>query len=80
MFLKSYPSFSHLPTKWPTFRGLHPQMQNSCCCLRSLTANALKTSEMSCQCLNMAPTARVAGASATPQQRLVALATRALAT
>jgi len=55
-------------------------MQNSCCCLRSLTANALKTSEMSCQCLNMAPTARVAGASATPQQRLVALATRALAT
>jgi len=55
-------------------------MQNSCCCLRSLTANALKTSEMSCQCLNMAPTAPVAGASATPQQRLVALATRALAT
>jgi len=70
--------------KKSTFRDNRLRMQNSCRLLHNMTYNALKTSEMSRQCLNMAPAAKVAAAAAyataTPHQRLVALATRAAAT
>lgn len=45
--------------KKSTFRDNRLRMQNSCRLLHNMTYNALKTSEMSRQCLNMAPAAKL---------------------